>query len=100
MAKNKPSEFTAPTMSRIMEMVNNSVFAEISNGGTPATRTASDNWQLLYKASVDRGIWKDFLKHTDKEHRNNVLMILAKHRMDEVLREMLTNAILKSKYLV
>ena len=96
MSKNHPAEFTAPKMSRLIQMVKYSVFPQNTEDATLENKMPISQWRRISKAKSNLEIWEEFFKYVDKDIGNNVLMILAKHRMDEALREILTNTITKN----
>ena len=100
-SKTNGSDFTAQTMQKIMRMILQSVFNENdASSSIPSSNYRSNKnnnteneigKRSIYEKS-NQWIWKQLFMHTDNDG-NNVLMNLAKHEMDEVLEEILTNAI-------
>ena len=103
MSKTKGPHFTAQTMQKIIKMIVVSItYASDTNSfTTTANHHALKNKNKLKEKRQRRGsfhmksnqwIWKEFFMHTDNDG-NNILMTLAKHEMDEILQEILTNDI-------
>ena len=96
-SKANPSNFTGHTMEKMIKMVENAINSAKKTDEPLANKKKlkqRSKKKIETQCSVSRLVWEEFFKHIDKDG-NDVLKILAKHKMDEPLMQMLTNDITK-----